>query len=97
MVRSIPVIDFSDYTSGDQSRREKFVKHVGDSLKDIGFFALSNHGIPLDLINKSYDMGDEFFGLTQDKKMNYARREYPINAATLHLVLSMQKTIQHQI
>jgi len=75
MVRSIPVIDFSDYTSGDQSRREKFVKHVGDSLKDIGFFALSNHGIPLDLINKSYDMGDEFFGLTQDKKMNYARRE----------------------
>ena len=51
MSRSIPVIDFADYVSGDESRKEKFIQEVGDSLKDIGFFALENHGIPIELIS----------------------------------------------
>ena len=60
MARSIPVIDFADYVSGDENRKRKFIAEVGDSLKDIGFFALKNHGIPIDLIKQSYDKGDEF-------------------------------------
>ena len=75
MSRSIPVIDFADYVSGDDSRKEKFIQEVGDSLKDIGFFALENHGIPLELIKQSYNKGDEFFGLKQEEKMLYARRD----------------------
>ena len=68
MVRSIPIIDFADYTSGDAERRHNFVQVVGDSLKDIGFFALENHGIPLELIHQSYDQGDAFFGLPGEQK-----------------------------
>ena len=56
MSRSIPVIDFADYVSGDETRKHKFIEEVGDSLKDIGFFALKNHGIPIELIQQSYDM-----------------------------------------
>ena len=75
MSRSIPVIDFADYISDDESRKQKFIDEVGDSLKDIGFFALKNHGIPIELIQQSYDKGDEFFGLTSSEKMNYAHPE----------------------
>ena len=75
MSRSIPIVDFADFTSGDQQRQENFVQTVGDSLKDIGFFALKNHGIPLELISQSYEKADEFFGLTDQEKMTYARRE----------------------
>ncbi len=71
MPRSIPVIDFEDFISGDESRREKLVSMVGDSLKDIGFFALENHGIAIDLIEKSYQRGDEFFSLDKSVKNNY--------------------------
>jgi len=71
MTRSIPIIDFDDYLSEDPDRREKFVSQVGDSLKDIGFFALKNHGIPIDLIEESYQRGDEFFSLDQSLKSNY--------------------------
>ena len=71
MARSIPVIDFDDYLSEDQSRRENFISKVGDSLKDIGFFALKNHGIPIDLIEKSYQRGDEFFSLDDSVKSKY--------------------------
>ncbi|MED5308312.1 MAG: 2-oxoglutarate and iron-dependent oxygenase domain-containing protein [Candidatus Thermoplasmatota archaeon] len=75
MSRSIPVIDFADYISGDETRKKKFIEEVGDSLKDIGFFALKNHGIPIELIQQSYDKGDAFFGLDANEKMNYAHRE----------------------
>ena len=71
MPRSIPVIDFEDFLSDDESRRKKFVSSVGDSLKDIGFFALENHGIAIDLIEKSYQRGDEFFSLDNSVKNNY--------------------------
>ena len=75
MSRSIPIVDFADYVSGDDLRKQKFIQSVGDSLKDIGFFALKNHGIPVELIQQSYDKGDEFFGLPSDEKMAYAQRE----------------------
>ena len=71
MPRSIPVIDFEDFLSDDESRRKKFVSSVGDSLKDIGFFALENHGIAIDLIEKSYQRADEFFNLEKSVKNNY--------------------------
>ena len=75
MSRKIPVIDFSDFISGDELRRQKFIKEVGDSLKDIGFFALENHHIPIELIKQAYDKGDNFFDLPEDVKMQYAQRE----------------------
>ncbi len=75
MTRSIPVVDFADYLSSDETRRDNFIKLVGDSLKDIGFFALKNHGIPLELIHQSYENGDAFFGLDQSSKSVYSRSE----------------------
>ncbi|DAC66297.1 MAG TPA: isopenicillin N synthase family oxygenase, partial [Candidatus Poseidoniales archaeon] len=49
MSRSIPSIDFRLATSDDPEKRQQFVDEVGDALKDIGFFALTNHGIPRSL------------------------------------------------
>ena len=45
MGRSIPSIDFRLATSANQADRDRFVSEVGDALKDIGFFALTHHGI----------------------------------------------------
>lgn len=71
MMRSIPVIDYSDYTSGDVKRQDKFIQEVGDSLKDIGFFALENHGIPMEAIDQAYEQGDAFFSLDENVKKSY--------------------------
>tara|TARA_B110000914_G_scaffold210981_1_gene210607 strand:- start:218 stop:862 length:645 start_codon:yes stop_codon:yes gene_type:complete len=71
MMRSIPVIDFSDYTSGDLQRQQTFIQAVGDSLKEIGFFALKNHEIPLKAIEQAYEQGDAFFSLRQVTKNAY--------------------------
>ncbi len=70
-MRSIPVVDYLDFTSGDEERKSAFIKSVGDSLKDIGFFALKNHGIPLSAIEQSYEQGDAFFSMSEDVKRTY--------------------------
>tara|TARA_B100000459_G_scaffold130816_1_gene84947 strand:+ start:1152 stop:2105 length:954 start_codon:yes stop_codon:yes gene_type:complete len=70
-MRSIPVVDYLDFTSGDEERKSAFIQSVGDSLKDIGFFALKNHGIPLSAIEQSYEQGDAFFSMSEDVKKAY--------------------------
>ena len=70
-MRSIPVVDYADFLSQDENRKTKFTHAVGDSLKDIGFFALKNHGIPLEAIEDSYRQGDEFFSLSDEVKRSY--------------------------
>lgn len=70
-MRSIPVVDYADFLSQDEKRKLKFIQAVGDSLKDIGFFALKNHGIPLEAVEESYRLGDEFFALSDEVKRSY--------------------------
>jgi len=74
-MRSIPVVDYADFLCQDKKRKLMFVQAVGDSLKDIGFFALKNHGIPLEAIEDAYRQGDEFFSLGDDVKRSYLQPE----------------------
>ena len=68
--RQIPTVDFAD-RSGDEEQQARFIKAVGDSLKEIGFFALENHGIDLQLIDEAYQQGDAFFSLPKAIKQSY--------------------------
>jgi len=71
MSRSIPSIDFRLATSEVEEDRTSFVTQVGDALKDIGFFALTHHGIPRALIDETYAQCDAFFDLEEQEKRTY--------------------------
>ena len=71
MSRSIPSIDFRLATSEVAEERASFVQQVGDALKDIGFFALTHHGIPRALIDETYTQCDAFFDLDEETKRTY--------------------------
>lgn len=68
-MNTIPIVDLKDYLHKDT--KGKFIKAVGESLRDVGFFALTNHGIPDDLIRLSYTVSEEFFNLSEDIKRSY--------------------------
>lgn len=74
LARRIPTVNFADMM-GDPSAQNRFVQAVGDSLKDIGFFALKNHGIDLALIERAYEQGDAFFSLPKATKQRYLQPE----------------------
>ena len=68
---SIPTLDLREYTDGDATSRDEFVEKMGAALEDIGFFALTGHGIPLDDINRAYDVSETFFNMGDSTKMRW--------------------------
>ena len=68
---TIPVIDLNDYLSDDENRKRNFIENVGAALKEVGFFALTNHGIPAELISKSYSISEDFFDFDEGTKAKY--------------------------
>ena len=75
LTRPLPIADLSDFLSGEEHRVQSFIQIVGDSLADIGFFALTNHGIDLSLIEETYEQAEAFFMLDDSVKHLYAKPE----------------------
>ncbi|HVV86800.1 MAG TPA: 2-oxoglutarate and iron-dependent oxygenase domain-containing protein [Kofleriaceae bacterium] len=69
---NIPVVDHRDWLAGGAAR-DRFVRGVGESLADIGFFALAHHGIPAELTTAAYEAARAFYALPRDVKQRYHR------------------------
>jgi isopenicillin N synthase-like dioxygenase len=67
-IQNIPVVDLEDWQG---TRREGFVRAVGESLADIGFFAVKNHGVPDALMDRAYRAARAFFHLPPEVKARY--------------------------
>jgi isopenicillin N synthase-like dioxygenase len=72
---AIPVVDLSDFLSGDENKKKSFVQSLGKAYEDVGFVAVKNHGIPDELIADLYKYVQQFFSLPLDKKKNYEKPE----------------------
>lgn len=72
---NIPVVDLSDFLSGDETRKQSFVKQLGKAYEEVGFVAVKNHGIPDDLIADLYKYVQQFFALPFDTKEEYEKPE----------------------
>jgi isopenicillin N synthase-like dioxygenase len=44
-LNQIAVLKLDDFFSSDDEVRNNFIKSLGDSLKEFGFFAIGNHGV----------------------------------------------------
>ncbi len=69
---NLPVVDLHDWHAGGAAR-DRFVRGVGESLADIGFFALANHGIAPELTTAAYEAARTFFALPRATKAPYHR------------------------
>ena len=72
---NIPVVDLSDFLSGDPTRKQNFVEALGRAYEEVGFVAVKNHGIPDDLIADLYKNVQEFYKLPSETKIKYEKKE----------------------
>jgi isopenicillin N synthase-like dioxygenase len=70
---SIPVVDLQQFLSNDHFQKKQFVRTLGKAYEDVGFVAVSNHGIPADLITALYKQVQTFFALPTEVKRKYER------------------------
>lgn len=67
----VPSVDLRDFTSGDSSRKQKFITDIGKAFEEIGFVALSGHFLSEDLVENLYSEIKKFFELEQEVKDSY--------------------------
>jgi isopenicillin N synthase-like dioxygenase len=69
--RAIPVIDLSDF----HNRREEIKQQLWQAATQVGFFQVSHHSIPLELIQRVFTQSARFFSLPTQEKINVALLE----------------------
>ena len=68
---AIPSVDLQDFLSGDEGRKQKFIKEISSAFEDIGFVALSGHFLSDELVDDLYGEIKKFFALPQETKDQY--------------------------
>lgn len=74
MTATIPVVDLRDFDAGGE-RRAAFVQTLGEGLSDLGFVAVTHHGIEPALIERAYAAARATFSLSEDAKRTYETPE----------------------
>jgi len=73
----IPVLDWQRFASGSDVHR--FVLDLGRACRETGFFLITGHGIPDDLIADVFAQGDAFFARPKAEKSKVDIRNNPHN------------------
>src|SRR3990167_4736205 len=71
MKQTIPVLNLQDFVGASADSRARFVRELGDSLSDTGFFALEGHGVPDPTIRGAYEIAEELFRMPDATKARY--------------------------
>jgi len=82
---SINVIDLKAWTKQDNhlttpEARQDVVDAVGEACRDIGFFAIRNHGVNASVMKEAWTASQEFFDLPIESKLKAKTNnetEYP--------------------
>ena len=69
--KNIPSLDLNDFLSVDHSKKEKFVKDIGEAYEKIGFIALKGHFLSSKNIEEIYFLIKKFFDLPTNIKCKY--------------------------
>ena len=75
---SVPVIDISAFETGSAEQRQDIVDRIGAACRSIGFFVITGHAVPDDLVERVHRVSRSFYDLPDEQKANYkaARRGY---------------------
>ncbi len=66
--REIPVIDISVLQAAADADIEFAGQRLRQAAETVGFFYICNHGIPSDLIDKTFDVASRFFASPIEQK-----------------------------
>ena len=71
--RTIPTIDLTALRSGSEAQKREVARQIDEACCDTGFFLVTGHGVPADLIAKARQRAIDFFALPEDEKMKVQR------------------------
>ena len=70
---TIPTIDLAPLRGGSVREKQEVAKAIDAACMDTGFFLITGHGVPADLIQSTRRRAIEFFALPETEKMKVQR------------------------
>lgn len=68
----VPVIDIAPYLAGSVAGRRQVADEVARAAEQIGFFAITGHGVPHATLDALYERAEAFFSLPLQEKQRVA-------------------------
>ena len=68
----VPTLSLKDFTHGSEAQRAAFSQALMSGLQDYGFFILTDHNVPTELLDAAYAQSAEVFDLPYVDKRHYA-------------------------
>jgi isopenicillin N synthase-like dioxygenase len=65
---AIPIVDFAPFLAGGFEDRRRVAQEIGRACREIGFFYIANHGVPQDLVDRTFAETKRFFSLPRAEK-----------------------------
>jgi isopenicillin N synthase-like dioxygenase len=76
MTSTIPVIDLGAYLAGEPGATEVTARALCEALEGIGFFIIVNHGVPRDLVARTFAEAKRFHDQPLDAKIALKMNEH---------------------
>lgn len=76
MTNSIPVIDLTDYVAGPPGALAATARAIQNALTGVGFFIVTGHGVPAELIAGTFDYARRVHALSMDQKLALRLNEH---------------------
>lgn len=70
MMSTIPVVDLQNFDAGGE-RRARFTQALGEALEDLGFVAVTGHGVDPGLLQDAYAASRAVFALPEPTKQRH--------------------------
>ena len=71
-MNAVPVIDIAPFLAGSEAGRQQVARTLADAAEQIGFFAITGHGVPHATIDALYEEAHAFFDLPLAEKQRVA-------------------------
>ena len=94
MAATVPVIDISGFTAGNEASRAVIATRVSSALSEIGFLVLQGHGVSPTTISETRDVAWRFFDLPLTEK---ERARKPIKGAWRGYVTAEDENISYML
>lgn len=65
----IPVLDLGPWLRGEPGALQRLATRVREVCGKVGFFAIANHGVPQDVVDRAFEASRRFHSLPLDRKM----------------------------
>lgn len=88
----IPVLDLGRYRTGDPAARDALAAEMRHALEDVGFYFIVNHGVPADLVARTFEATRQFHAQPEAAKL--ALRMNPDNVGYMPFKTSVTRHSQ---